>query len=185
MTFETLLETDERLSRSLRLNARHKILHTVGGLFAHSGDSWFWLVGLVLLTILGDSFWRLRGIILTGSLLVLAVIVLGLKFSIRRRRPEGKWGQIYRATDPHSFPSGHAARAFLFATIIVFIGPAWLAVAMVVWAPLVSMARVVMGVHYLSDVLAGTIIGILGGIVVFYMLPEIMLLIQWMLTFLP
>ena len=48
---------------------------------------------------------------------LLAVMVLLIKFRIRRQRPVGEWGRIYRNTDPHSFPSGHAARAFLIATI--------------------------------------------------------------------
>jgi undecaprenyl-diphosphatase len=57
---------------------------------------------------------------------VLAAMVLGIKFLVRRKRPEGEWGQIYRNTDPHSFPSGHAARAFLIAVIASALAPAWL-----------------------------------------------------------
>src|SRR5678810_1059321 len=91
--------------------------------------------------------------------------VLIIKFSIRRKRPEGNWGQIYRYTDPHSFPSGHAARAFLIATIASGLGPAWLAIALWVWAPLVAFARVAMGVHYLSDILAGSLLGILVALI--------------------
>ena len=55
---------------------------------------------------------------------------------------------IYRKTDPHSFPSGHAARAFMIAVLATGLGPGWLAVVLWVWAPLVSVARVAMGVHY-------------------------------------
>ena len=50
---------------------------------------------------------------------MLAALVLVLKFLIRRRRPEGEWGGIYRQTDPHSFPSGHAARSVLIAVLAV------------------------------------------------------------------
>jgi undecaprenyl-diphosphatase len=80
---------------------------------------------------------------------------------VRRKRPEGEWGRIYRFTDPHSFPSGHAARAFLIATVATALGPAWLAIALWIWAPLVALARVAMGVHYLSDIVAGALFGIL------------------------
>ena len=93
------------------------------------------------------------------------VLVQALKFTIRRRRPEGEWGTVYRFTDPHSFPSGHAARAFLIAAIASFLGPAWLALILWVWAPLVSLARVAMGVHYVSDVLAGAIVGVVVALV--------------------
>jgi undecaprenyl-diphosphatase len=88
-----------------------------------------------------------------------------IKFTIRRQRPEGEWGAIYRSTDPHSFPSGHAARAVMLAVVAMGTGPAWFAALLVVWAPLVCLARVAMGVHYLSDILAGMLLGlVLGGI---------------------
>ena len=50
-----------------------------------------------------------------SGILILAALVLAIKFLVRRQRPEGEWGAIYRNTDPHSFPSGHAARAVLLA----------------------------------------------------------------------
>jgi undecaprenyl-diphosphatase len=96
---------------------------------------------------------------------VLAGLVLGIKFLVRRRRPEGEWGGIYRNTDPHSFPSGHAARAFLIAVVASALAPAWLAILLWIWAPLVSIARVAMGLHYVSDVVAGAALGILVALI--------------------
>ncbi|HSK66925.1 MAG TPA: phosphatase PAP2 family protein, partial [Anaerolineales bacterium] len=65
----------------------------------------------------------------------------------------------------HSFPSGHAARAFLIAVIGSALGPAWLGILLWIWAPLVALARVAMGVHYLSDVIAGAMLGILIAVI--------------------
>ena len=96
---------------------------------------------------------------------LLVALVLSIKFLVRRRRPEGDWGNIYRNTDPHSFPSGHAARSFLIAVIGTGLGPAWLAVVLCVWAPLVSLARVAMGLHYVSDVAAGAVLGIVIALI--------------------
>jgi membrane-associated phospholipid phosphatase len=87
-------------------------------------------------------------------------VVLGIKFLVRRKRPEGEWGGIYRNTDPHSFPSGHAARAFLIAVVASALAPPWLGILLWIWAPLVSVARVAMGVHYVSDIVAGAGLGI-------------------------
>jgi undecaprenyl-diphosphatase len=101
--------------------------------------------------------------VILAGISVLAALVMGLKFIIRRRRPEGDWGGIYRNTDPHSFPSGHAARAFLIAVAATGLGPASVALALWIWAPLVALARVAMGVHYVSDIVAGFIVGILMG----------------------
>lgn len=170
LMIQKLLQKDEELSRSVRVleNSRMK---PFAAFFAHSGDSWFWLAGLLIIALKGSNYWREWAVILIFSLLVLAVVVLALKFLIRRRRPEGEWGQIYRTTDPHSFPSGHAARAFLFMVIIIGLGPAWLAFVMVFWAPLISAARVMMGVHYLSDVIAGVLIGSIFGGIMLILLP--------------
>jgi undecaprenyl-diphosphatase len=101
-----------------------------------------------------------------ASIVALAVLVLAVKFTIRRRRPEGEWGAIYRTTDPHTFPSGHAARAILIAVLALGLGPAWLAVLLCIWAPLVALARVAMGLHFVSDILAGAILGAIAGAIV-------------------
>ena len=107
------------------------------------------------------------------SLTVEAVLVLAIKFIVRRSRPPGDWGAIYRNTDPHSFPSGHAARAWLLAVISAALGPAWFGLLLIFWAPLVCFSRVVLGVHYLSDVLAGMIIGLTSGWAAVVLYPSI------------
>ena len=161
----SIVELDARLSARLRLAEKPGTLRNLAVLLAHSGDSWLWGPGMILLWSLGDSFWKKWALGMLIPISVLAALVMALKFSIRRRRPEGEWGRIYRNTDPHSFPSGHAARAFLIAILATGMGPAGLAVALWIWAPLVSLARVAMGVHYLSDVVAGLVLGIAAGLV--------------------
>ena len=165
MTLDTLLKFDLRLSRRLHVAEKPGLLRSVAVVFAHSGDSWFWGAALVVLWFNGNSFWKQWAIVELVSISALAALVMSLKFIIRRRRPEGNWGNIYRNTDPHSFPSGHAARAFLIAVIATGLGPIDAALILWIWAPLVSVARVAMGVHYVSDVAAGMIVGILAGVV--------------------
>jgi undecaprenyl-diphosphatase len=149
----------------MRVAEKPGALRAIAVFFAHSGDSWFWAIGLFAIWISGDSLWKKWAILQFAGICFLVVVVLAIKFTIRRKRPEGEWGQIYRYTDPHSFPSGHAARAFLIATIASGLGPAWLAIALWIWAPLVAFARVAMGVHYLSDILAGALLGILVALI--------------------
>lgn len=159
-----LLEADARGSQSLRRAEQPGLLRTLATVFAHSGDSWFWALGLALVAWRGDADWRVWSGRIFLSIAGLAVLVLALKLTIRRRRPEGEWGAIYRNTDPHSFPSGHAARAAMLAVLLCAWGPAWAAPLAIAWAPLVSLARVALGVHYLSDVLAGTVLGLAAGV---------------------
>src|ERR1700690_465430 len=163
MNLTSLLKLDARLSDQLGVAEKPGALRSVAIFFAHSGDSWFWGAALIILWWLGNSFWKQWAIIELVGISVLAVLVMSLKFIIRRRRPEGEWGSIYRNTDPHSFPSGHAARAFMIAMVAAVLGPGWAALAFWIWAPLVSLARVAMGVHYVSDILAGFLFGILMG----------------------
>ena len=165
MTWKSILELDARLSAQMRVAGRPGVLRSVAIILAHSGDSWFWWAGLGLLWWLGNSFWRPWALTILLSIIALAVIVLAIKFTIRRRRPEGDWGGIYRKTDPHSFPSGHAARVVLIAVLTLGLGPGWLALIICIWAPLVALARVAMGVHYLSDIVAGFGLGGVAGII--------------------
>lgn len=158
-----ILLFDAQLSQRLRVAEQPGPLRQMAAFFAHSGDSWFWLLGLAVLWLAGSPAWKTRALVFIVSILVTAVLVLIIKFTVRRSRPPGEWGAIYRNTDPHSFPSGHAARAFMLAVLAVGLGPGWFALVLVIWAPLVSLARVAMGVHYLSDVLAGMLLGGLVG----------------------
>jgi len=164
MNFKAILEIDACWSNTLRVAEKPGLLRTIAMLFAHSGDSWFWGLGLILLWAFNDSFWKKWAVYELFWISVLAALVMALKFSIRRRRPAGDWGAIYRNTDPHSFPSGHAARAFLIAVIAAALGPAWLALTLWIWAPLVALARVMMGVHYISDIAAGLVVGVLAAL---------------------
>ena len=165
MTLRSILELDAHLSDRLRVAEQPGLLRMLAVFFAHSGDSWFWGLGLLLLWWLGDSFWKGWSLYQFVGIVVMAVIVMTIKFTVRRRRPEGEWGGIYRATDPHSFPSGHAARAFLIAVLVIGLGPVWLAVLLCIWAPFVSLARVAMGVHYVSDVVVGALLGTVFGLI--------------------
>lgn len=159
--FSKLIELDEKSSYALRVAEKPGIARNAAMFFAHSGDSWFWGAGLLLLWFFGPGIWKRWAFYEFVFIAALAVVIIILKFSIKRKRPEGEWGKIYRNTDPHSFPSGHAARAFLIATLAVILGPSWIAAILLIWAPLVTLSRVLMGVHYLSDVIAGAIVGIL------------------------
>ncbi len=159
MTLRSILEFDAGLSGRMRVAEKPGKLRSMAVFFCHSGDSWFWAAALIPLWFFSNSMWRHWEVVEFGGICVLAPIVLAIKFSVRRPRPEGKWGTIYRVTDPHSFPSGHAARAFMIAIVATALAPTWLAVILWIWAPLVAIARVAMGVHYVSDIVAGAIFG--------------------------
>ena len=157
---EKLLLLDAHYSQQLSIADNPGLLRNLARFFAHSADSWFWLIGLAIVWLAGDAAWRQEAVIMAAGILITAAVVFTIKFIVRRERPEGDWGAVYRKTDPNSFPSGHATRAVMLMVLAIGLGPPWLAVILVIWAPLVVLARVAMGVHYLSDVLAGGVLGL-------------------------
>jgi undecaprenyl-diphosphatase len=161
-----LIELDRSYSERLRIAEKPGAIRTAAVILAHSGDSWFWLAGLGIVWLLGNTYWKHLATVMIIAILITAGVVFIIKFTVRRSRPQGEWGKFYRSTDPHSFPSGHAVRSMMLAVIMLGLGPFWLGLILIVWAPLVGLARVAMGVHYLSDVVAGMILGIvIGGLV--------------------
>jgi undecaprenyl-diphosphatase len=177
MSFRSLLDLDARLSDQLRVAEKPGILRNFAAFLAHSGDSWFWALALILGWFFSSQAWKQWEVVEFFGILGLAGVVLGIKFLVRRERPQGEWGGIYRNTDPHSFPSGHAARAFLIAVITSALAPTWLATLLWIWAPLVALARVAMGVHYLSDVVAGAALGVIVALIGLQIYPP---MIDWL-----
>jgi membrane-associated phospholipid phosphatase len=162
---QNFLELDLRLSNS-RMTPNGLVGRALGRDPAHLAILDLAGPGIAYLSRLPGRYAWPRSCVITTAVLVLLV-----KFSVRRQRPAGEWGQIYRSSDPHSFPSGHAARAAMLAVLAAGLGPAWLAGLLLVWAPLVGLARVAMGVHYLSDVVAGMLA--LIGLIIQQLHPKV------------
>jgi undecaprenyl-diphosphatase len=164
MSIEELLKLDAEYSTKIRIPEDQPWLKTAAAVFAHSGDSWFWGVALIALYFLGPRPWRSQILLLFLGIFFTAVTVLAIKFLVKRPRPEGDWGQVYRSSDPHSFPSGHAARAIMLTIIMLVTGFWGMGSIMLLWAVLVDLSRVSLGVHYFSDIVVGTVIGVIMGL---------------------
>jgi len=171
--FQKLLEWDNQFSEKVLLPKENHWIRAFCAFLAHSGDSWFLLLALLMVWIFTKDRWHTYSAFFTGAILIQAVLVIGIKFMIKRRRPEGQWGSIYRKTDPHSFPSGHAVRMVMLAILAWGLGIQPLNWILTLWAPLVSFARVMLGVHYMIDVIAGWIIGIIMAVVLLLLQPMI------------
>ncbi len=92
------------------------------------------------------------------------LVVFVLKQVFRKERPAGIAGKMYRKYDRFSFPSGHAARAWTIAlTTAFFYWP--LAIALFVWAALISYSRLKLKLHDALDVVAGTLVGLVTGLI--------------------
>lgn len=94
-------------------------------------------------------------------------ITLLVQQIIRRERPPIEHAKIVMWTRTPSFPSAHSSGSMAFAitiaAVVVNMGNAGLVTALlaIVLAVLIGFSRIMVGVHYLSDVLCGFLFGIL------------------------
>lgn len=105
-------------------------------------------------------------------------LALTISFSVRRPRPYETSKEMLHLKPliyTPSFPSGHATAAFATAGVhlaAAYSGqePWFLALFAVVIAAAISVGRVMVGMHYLTDVIGGMILGLLSTILVGYIL---------------
>jgi undecaprenyl-diphosphatase len=90
-----------------------------------------------------------------------------LKRTIGRARPSHSHvgAALVEVPDRFSFPSGHAASAMSVALGFAHAFPDF-AAPLVMLAVLVGLSRVVVGVHYPSDVIAGQLIAVVTGLAI-------------------
>jgi undecaprenyl-diphosphatase len=127
------------------------------------GDGVFWYaLMLALLAFHGtQAFIPVAHLAATGA--VCTALYKWLKSKTSRPRPYAVEAAVCAGADPldaFSFPSGHTLHAVAFSIVAVAYYPA-LAWLLVPFSCLVAASRVVLGLHYPSDVLAGAGIGAL------------------------
>ena len=155
---------DRRLSAWVAAKSRsNAVLRGVSVVLAHAGDGIVWLIiGLVLYAFSATAGRRLVLGVAFAALLT-AMVIAGIKYSVRRERPGGIEGAQWSALpkyDLYSFPSGHAARVACIAASLFAAFPT-MRVALVLWAMGVCWGRIAVAAHYLSDVMVGALVGIL------------------------
>jgi undecaprenyl-diphosphatase len=128
---------------------------------SRSGDGYLHLLLPLLLLLLQVSDTGTFISLLVVSLLIERGLYWCLKNSLKRRRPQDAVPGLRSfviASDQFSFPSGHSSAAFLLATCLAMVygGPV---VAVYLWACGMALSRVILGVHFPGDTLAGAIMG--------------------------
>lgn len=153
-------ELDLRGAQALhRAAARPLLLHGLA-LCSRLADGPLWLGLILLLPWLGpDGAGHALLMLLTGAINL--ALYYTLKRSTRRARPFERCDDIHaclRVPDAFSFPSGHTLHAFAFALLLSAFYPA---LAPLLWgfAALAGLSRVVLGLHFPSDVLFGALLG--------------------------
>ena len=136
------------------------------------GDGWIWYVTVVCLPWMGGHVGTSASVRMIAVGLVDLSIYKIIKRWIARPRPFRTCSGIRECTpslDEYSFPSGHTLHSVACSVILTAYYPmlAWF-----VWplTALIAVSRVVLGLHYPSDVIVGALIGSITAAVSFNLL---------------
>lgn len=152
---------DSALCVTVSQTNQYRLIRDWFRLISRLGDGVFWY-GLMLAIILTQQADGIQPVLhmlaagLTGTL-----IYKWLKQKTHRPRPfqvrQDVW-VVGKPLDHFSFPSGHTLHAVTFSVVAMHYYPQ-LAIILIPFMLMVAMSRVILGLHYPSDVLAGASIG--------------------------
>ncbi|HHT22527.1 MAG TPA: phosphatase PAP2 family protein [Bacteroidales bacterium] len=120
-------------------------------------------VGIGITALVKDDDKMLKEALYIGaSQMINNGLTYALKLSFNRERPYDTYPQLepYKIMSSASFPSGHTSLAFSTATALSLQYPKWYIIApSFLWASSVGYSRMNLGVHYPTDIIAGSILG--------------------------
>jgi undecaprenyl-diphosphatase len=130
-----------------------------------AGDGWLWAaLGLLIVAAGGPEHWRACGSGASAAGSSIAVFEV-LKRLAGRRRPcdiEPHCWATLLPPDRFSFPSGHSMTAFALCASLSLAYPVLFS-SLLVCAVSIALSRILLGMHFLSDVIAGAALGVLIG----------------------
>lgn len=134
---------------------------------SRTGDGHLYLLlGLILWMFEPQSGTLFLYTALLAYALELPIYVI-LKQLFHRQRPCDLFSNFnahIAPSDKFSLPSGHTAAAFLMASLLTHFYPSF-AVLAYLWAATIGLSRVLLGVHYPSDILAGAALGLMMSVI--------------------
>jgi undecaprenyl-diphosphatase len=167
--------SDREQAFCLRANrwGGRRAVRAVFGIASRLGDGVAWYALMAAFVLFGGE----RGLQAALHMAAVGVVAAGLYRSLkhwtRRPRPCASDARIrawVAPLDEYSFPSGHTLHATSFSLVALAWYPA-LAPVLLPFAAAIAVSRVVLGVHYPSDVLAAAAIGAVLACSSFHWMP--------------
>lgn len=153
---------DSALCITVNKSSQYQIIRIWFRLISRLGDGIFWYT-IMLGILLANPADGLFPVIHMASVGLLGTLLYKwIKGKTLRPRPYEVNQDIWltgRPLDRFSFPSGHTLHAVAFSLVAIYYYPS-LFVIVVPFTLMVALSRVVLGLHYPSDVLVGALIGL-------------------------
>lgn len=160
-----LFRIDTAICYHINRISRVQLLRDFFTVISRLGNGVFWYVLIAGIAVLdpGQGYLAAGHMLLTG--LAGVVIYKALKAKTVRPRPFTRDAGIQLCTAPldqYSFPSGHTLHAVSF-TLVACAWYPFLLWPLALFTVLVALSRMILGLHYPTDVAAGVAIGLLLG----------------------
>lgn len=161
MYLDRMHQMDSNMCVAVNRTSQYRLIRDYFRLISRLGDGaiWYALMGAILIVEGQDGFLAVLHMALAG--LTGTLLYKWLKGKTLRPRPYEVRQDIWLTGTPldkFSFPSGHTLHAVVFSMVALSYYPA-LSLFVIPFTFMVALSRIVLGLHYPSDVVAGAVIG--------------------------
>lgn len=156
-----ILALDRDVTILLNSIAKNDFVRRTFALANYAGDMYLWIACILLLPFLFDQQGKLNAITAVLAIPISVTIQTIIKHTFKRKRPFYTIAEIFQCghiLDKHSFPSGHCLHAIMFSLILGYQLP-WIMGLLLLLSVFIFLSRPILGIHYVSDVLAGILFG--------------------------
>ncbi|WP_232784969.1 phosphatase PAP2 family protein [Psychromonas sp. MB-3u-54] len=159
--FNNIYQYDLKLLMWCRKSSTSHHFISLVRITSKSGDGYLQLLLPAIYWLMATQFYNHFLILIMLTFMLERLLYFILKHTLCRRRPPQvipDFKSIIQASDQFSFPSGHSMAAFTLAGLFTFHFGV-IALPLYIWATAVAISRVILGVHFPTDILAGAFIG--------------------------